>query len=270
MFGQASQHLYRAMVSVLPCRPLLMEYAFLEQAYWDSQAERVEALRQRIANRAATAAGRVVPDDADLSIGTGRRLRLTVLFIDISGFSSRKSSTADEQELMLRVLNLFMTEMIKVIEDYGGQVEKNTGDGLMAYFEDSADYNSTIKAVSCALTMHAANDNLIAPVLRATAFEPLQFRVSLDCGFVTIARIGAAQRFNANVAIGNTANFAAKMLPNVSPGAIGLGANAQQRLPEVWRNTWTQLSPVSTGWVFGDSSVPYPLYLYTGRWAKAL
>jgi len=39
---------------------------------------------------------------------------------------------------MLRVLNLFFTEMIRIVEDYGGAVEKNTGDGLMAYFEDRA------------------------------------------------------------------------------------------------------------------------------------
>src|SRR5687768_1730381 len=136
-----------------------MKYDGLEKSYWDSQIARVEALRQRIVARAEpTAPGRVVPDEGDLSIGTGRRLDLTVVFIDISGFSSRRSVSAAEQELMLRVLNLFMTEMIKVIEDYGGNVEKNTGDGLMAYFEDSSDSNSTVKALSCALTLHAAND----------------------------------------------------------------------------------------------------------------
>lgn len=248
-----------------------MKYDRLEKLYWDGQIERVEKLRQRISTRATVSApGRLIPEDADLSIGTGRRLDVTVLFLDISDFSARSSSTAEEQEMMLRVLNLFMTEMIRVIEDYGGYVEKNTGDGLMAYFEDDADANSTVKAVTCALTLHAANDFLIAPVLRATPVDPIQFRVSMDYGAVTIARIGAAQRFNANVAIGNVANFASKMLRSVCAGGIGLGASAQRRLPEPWRSTWTELSPASTGWQFGDSSVPYPLYLYTGRWAKAV
>lgn len=245
-----------------------MNFNHLETAYWRGQAERVETLRQKIANRAATTAGRVVPDDADLSIGAGRQLNLTVMFLDISGFSSRRSSTFDEQEMMLRVLNLFMTEMIKVIEDYGGTVEKNTGDGLMAYFEDSTEANSTQKAVACALTLHAANEHLITPVLKATPVDPIQFRVSMDYGAVTIARIGAARGFNANVAIGNIANFAAKMLQHVNPGDVGLGANAKARLPEYWQATHAELSPVSTGWFFGDSKVPYPLYLYTGRWAK--
>jgi class 3 adenylate cyclase len=194
------------------------------------------------------------------------------MFLDISGFSGRRSSTPEEQELMLRVLNLFVTEMIRIIEDYGGCVEKNTGDGLMAYFEDDADAgaNSTKRAVACALTMHAANEYLVSPILRATPVAPLSFRITMDHGPVTIARIGSAQRFNANVAIGNTANFAAHMLRHVRGGEIGMGSSAWSRLPDTWRTLWTELSPVATGWVFGDSTLPYPLYLYTGRWAKVV
>lgn len=248
-----------------------MNYDGLEQSYWDSQIQRIEGLRSKIAARAATPVGRVIPDDTDLVIGTGRRLNLTVMFLDISGFSIRRSVTADEQELMLRVLNLFFTEMIRIVEDYGGVVEKNTGDGLMAYFEDDPSTmspTSAQRAVSCALTMTATNEYLISPILRATGVPPFEFRTTMDHGAVTIARIGAAQRFNANVAIGNAANFAAKMLGLVNPGEIVLGAAARNYLPVNWQTQWTQLSPVSTGWVYSDTSVPYPLYLYTGRWAK--
>lgn len=248
-----------------------MNYDGLETAYWETQIQRVVHLREKIVARTVTLDGRVIPDDADLAIGSGRRLSLTVMFLDISGFSQRKSSTFEEQEMMLRVLNLFMTEMIRIVEDYGGSVEKNTGDGLMAYFEDEpgkTGANSTKRAVSCALTMHAANEYLVTPILRATPVMPIDFRITMDHGPVTIAKIGARQGFNANVAIGNTANFAAHMLSEVKAGQVALGAAAQARLPETWRTSWTELAPVATGWVFGDSTVPYPLYLYTGRWAR--
>jgi adenylate cyclase len=254
-----------------------MNYDGLEQSYWTSQIERIERLRSKISARAATLppTGRVIPDDEDLAIGTGRRLMLTVMFIDISKFSQRRSVTANEQELMLRVLNLFFTEMIRIVEDYGGAVEKNTGDGLMAYFEDQPGdepgSDSVKRAIACSLTMRASNDYLISPILRATDVAPLDFRTTMDHGPVTIARIGAPQRFNANVAIGNTANFAAKMLSLVNPGDIAMGATARERLPLLWKNSWTQLSPVSTGWVYtANPSTPYPLYLYTGRWAKLI
>lgn len=251
-----------------------MNYDGLEKAYWDAQVDRIERLRGKIAARAENPAGRVIPDDTDLAIGTGRRLNLTVMFIDISKFSQRRSVTTDEQELMLRILNLFFTEMIRIVEDYGGEVEKNTGDGLMAYFEDQpADKsggNSTKRAVACALTMTAANENLISPILRATGVSPLEFRITMDHGALTIARIGPAQRFNANVAVGNAANFAARMLALVKPGEIALGGAARNWLPPLWQVSWTMLSPVSTGWVYADTTIPYPLYLYTGRWTRLI
>lgn len=88
---------------------------------------------------------------------------MAVLFLDISGFSKRPSETEEEQGMLLRVLNLFFTEMIKIAEEYGGTVEKNTGDGLMAYFEDGAGNppeRGAKRAVACALTMMAANEHL--------------------------------------------------------------------------------------------------------------
>lgn len=251
-----------------------MNYDGLERSYWEAQIERVEQLRQKIASRADVSHGRVIPDDDDLAIGSGRRLQATVLFIDISNFSSRPSATPEEQEMMLRILNLFFTEMTRIIEDYGGAVEKNTGDGLMAYFEDRAASdpggNSVKRALACALTMDAANDLVIGPVLRATGVPTLQFRTTLDYGPVTIARIGPPQRFNANVAIGNTANFASRMLSLVSAGQIAVGASAYARVPESWRTAWCELAPVSTGWTYTGGSVPYPLYLYKGRWARLI
>ncbi len=247
-----------------------MNYDGLERSYWGSQVQRVEQLRAKIAARAEVPVGRVIPDDTDLAIGTGRRLNLTVMFIDISKFSSRPSSTPAEQELMLRVLNLFFTEMIRIVEDYGGVVEKNTGDGLMAYFEDQADVSSAKRAVACSLTMNAANDYLVSPILRASNVAPLEFRTSMDYGALTLARIGPAQRFNRNVAIGNTANFAAKMLALIKPGDIVLGAAARNHLPPPWQARWTALSPISTGWFHGTTKIPYPLYLYTGRWVTLI
>ena len=246
-----------------------MNYGALKGTYWAEQATRVERLRQRIVTRSEAAPGTVIPDDEDLVIGTGRRLNATVIFLDISNFSQRPSATAQEQELMLRVLNLFFTEMVRVVEDYGGHVEKNTGDGLMAYFtnDQGSGTGSTQRAVACAITMDAINKQLISPIMCATGLDPIHYRTSMDTGVVTIARIGAPRRFNANVAIGNVANFAANMLRFIGPGDISLGANAQMSLPEDWKQ-WTERSAVATGWTHGDSPKPYPIYLYGGRWAR--
>lgn len=248
-----------------------MDYNGLQKSYWRSQAERVEELRKKISARPQVGEGRVVPDDEALSLGDGRRLKMAVMFLDICGFSSRGMETLEEQDLMLRVLNLFFTEMIRIAEEYGGNVEKNTGDGLMMYFNDNEGDPPEIgtkRAIASALTMMATNSQLITPILRATATREIDFRISLDYGWVTIARLGAARRFNANVAIGATANFASKMLRYAGPGEIVLGECAKNQLPLIWQASWTQRVPVETGWVYTMSGQAYPIYRYTGRWSQ--
>jgi class 3 adenylate cyclase len=248
-----------------------MDYESLQQSYWTEQFERVEDLRRRIVARPSLGDGRVVPDDEGLRIGDGRRLNMAVMFLDICGFSQRGMETLEEQDQTLRVLNLFFSEMTRIAEDYGGNVEKNTGDGLMIYFNDgegTPPEAGVKRAVACALTMMATNVNLLNPILRATPAKEIGFRVSIDYGSVTIARLGPPKRYNANVAIGTTANFASKMLRHAKEGEIVLGETAKNQLPTAWQMQWTQVMPIETGWVYRLNGKPYPLYQYVGRWSR--
>ena len=176
-----------------------------------------------------------------------------------------------EQDLMLRVLALFFSEMIRIAEEYGGTVEKNTGDGLMIYFsDDTAGISSVQKAVTCALTMQAANTHLINPAIKASNSPEIQFRVTMDYGSITVAKIGAARRFTSHVAIGTIANFASKMLKFAKEDQIVLGEFAKLKLPIDWQLQYTQMLPINTGWNYRATGAPYPVYIYNGRWAKLI
>lgn len=251
-----------------------MDYDGLRQRYWDMQGKRVEALRDKIREREdALRSGRVVPEGTDLSLGAGRRLRMAVMFLDICGFSKRPSETYQEQHSMLAALNLFFTEMIRIAEDYGGAVEKNTGDGLMAYFEDNGGdppEGGCKRAVACALTMMAAREYLISPILEASGFHPFSFRISIDYGFVTVANVGVARGFNSYVAIGAAANFAAKMLSKANEQDIVIGAGARVQLPASWQIEFTRIHPELTGWEYVTDGAPYFLYKYIGRWTTLI
>ena len=251
---------------------LQMDYEGLTASYWHQQVQRVESLRLAINDRSRIRPGLVVPENDDLVIGSGRRLNLAVLFLDISAFSARRSFTEGEQATTLRVLSLFFSEMVKVAEDYGGVVEKNTGDGLFAYFVDGPPPSPTAsqKAVAASLTMFASNDHLVCPTLRNSAIEPLKFRVSIDYGPVTIAKLGAARRFNSMVAIGVPANFASKMLKNAQADELVLGEQARLQLPLAWQTNYTELAMGDTGWTYAVSGRPYLLYRYTGRWSRLI
>jgi adenylate cyclase len=248
-----------------------MNYNGLDRTYWTTQRERVESLRLKITQRPTVGDGLVVPEDDALSIGDGRRLWMAVMFIDICDFTGRNMETASEQDLTLRILNIFFTEMIRISEEYGGNVEKNTGDGLLVYFNDdegNPPESGPKRAVACALTMAAALEHLINPIVVASKAPPLAVRTSIDYGVVTIARIGAPRRFNANAAIGATANFAAKVLRLAKPGDIVIGESAKAKLPIDWQTRFTTPVPESTGWSYRTNNAPYVLYRYTGRWSK--
>ena len=190
------------------------------------------------------------------------------MFIDISGFSGRASGTTDQQQFLLNVLNLYFSEMIRICEEYGGTVEKNTGDGLMAYFEDNSGEppeSGCKRAVAAALTMFYVTDNAINPVLLNSNTHPIQFRIGIDYGPITIAQLGAARRFGGLVAIGATANIASKMLDVANAGDILIGEDVYKNLPSHWKQ-FSTLAKYQTGWVYIPSNLAYSFYRYTGRW----
>jgi hypothetical protein len=105
-------------------------------AYQDKCFHRVNSRKNQLEERVdASTQGRVIPEEERLAIGEGKHfIELAVLFLDICGFSNLPNWTTDEQKVTLKSLNLFMGEMLSIVRDFGGTFEKNTGDGLMAYF----------------------------------------------------------------------------------------------------------------------------------------
>ena len=241
----------------------------LTSAYYREQIGRVIDTLNKITTRPNPAPiGRVIPESDDIAIHNGRRLEATVMFLDICKFSSRPCEGADEQMAIVQILSLFFTEMIRIIEDHGGVVEKNTGDGLMAYFaqNDLPGISIQQRALSCALTMFSAAETIINPLLVRSSIAPLQFRICMDHGLITVAKVGAARRFNGIVAVGTTANIASKMLAAAKADTILLGDMMCRGLPEAWIRRFITLETADTGWVYRQSNAPYPFWRYFGRW----
>lgn len=251
----------------------VMDYDKLSSAYWSEQVARVRDVLAKIQEQPRAAiSGRVVPQEDDLALGTGRTLWAAVMFTDISNFSKRPSGTPAEQDLLLKVLNLHFSEMIRIAEEYGGTVEKNTGDGLMAYFEDNAGDPSEAgckRAIAAALSMMYANENATNVILQQSGIDRVEFRVGIDYGQVTISQLGAARRFGGLVAIGATANIASKMLDNASPGDILIGEDVYKQLPTAWHQ-FCSVHNYNTGWIYIATGSPYWFYKYTGRWRRPL
>jgi adenylate cyclase len=211
--------------------------------------------------------GRVVPEGGNLPIGTGRRLRASILFLDITGFSNRPSEEPGEQTEVLLSLTLLFSEFIRIIEDHGGTVEKNTGDGLMAYFVPGGDHelNHETRSVVAALYMFRASLHSVEPIFRQHNVSSLPIRITINTGFITVAEVGAKRGFRGAVAIGTAANVASKMLKVAKGGDLLVGANVVLGLPQNW---YPQifLHSYSDQFTYRATGNPYEYYYISGRY----
>jgi class 3 adenylate cyclase len=210
--------------------------------------------------------GRVMPDLEQVTIGSAKQFRLAVLFLDICHSSQWLNWTPEEQKNVLRIMNIFMAEMINIVSDFSGQFEKNTGDGLMAYFghDVTSDADKVKPAVEAATVMHYINDTYISPFLGQNHLWKIPFRVGIDLGPVTIARVGIRGQGNSIVAIGTAANIACKLMNIIPEGGICIGHEVYEHLPNSW-STACSRSDKPSGFVYVQTQAPYPAWILNYR-----
>ncbi len=74
--------------------------------------------------------GRTMPDLSILEIGSARRMDVAILFFDLKSFTATSSKISNEATLF--ILNNIIPSLTRIIQHWGGTIEKNTGDGIMA------------------------------------------------------------------------------------------------------------------------------------------
>ena len=227
------------------------------EAYLRTVGQRIKKRVRVMGNRRRTVAtGRTMPAPQQVLLGSGKQMELAILFLDICRFSDWPNATFEQQETTLNVLQVFLPEMMTIVRDCAGKYEKNTGDGLMAYFgtetRDSAE--SVRPAIKAATLMHVVNDTALSPLLQSAGLWPIRFRVGVDFGEVTIGRIGV-KALNSLAAVGLAANIACKLMEFVPEGGIILGEAVHELLPYDWQDYCREI-PNETGFVRRDQ-LPY-------------
>jgi adenylate cyclase len=238
-------------------------------AYQNKCLERLVSRRAQLEDRVdASTQGRVIPEEERLAIGEGKHFNeMAVLFLDICGFSNLPNWTTEEQKVVLKTLNLFMGEMLSIVRDFGGTFEKNTGDGLMAYFGEGANTpaDAVRPAVEAAVMMHYINDTWISVIMNKLGLPPIKFRVGIDTGPITIARVAIhGGSHGGMVAIGTTANVACKLMKHLPDGGICIGEKTYKALPNKWEQSCTVIDQ-STGFVYVASQTAYQAWTLNYR-----
>ncbi len=170
-------------------------------------------------------AERILKDRAVLE---GERKQVTVLFADVSGFTSLAEALdpEDVHGLMSRAFELMLAE----IHRYEGTVNQFLGDGLMALFgAPVAHEDHARRAALAALGMQAALTAYRDELSRTHGIE-FRVRMGLNTGLVVVGAIGDNLRMD-YTAVGDTTNVAARMQQMAEPGQI-LVSEATRRLIE--------------------------------------
>ena len=138
----------------------------------------------------------------------GERKQVTVLFVDVSGFTSlsERLDPEDVHRLMTRAFELMLAE----VHRYEGTVNQFLGDGIMALFgAPIAHEDHAQRAIHAALGIRAALDGYQDEFQRKRGIT-FQVRQGLNTGLVVVGSIGSDLRMD-YTAVGDTTNVAARL-----------------------------------------------------------
>ncbi len=149
------------------------------------------------------------------------RKRLTVFFSDIQGFTSLSEEL--EAETLATLLNLYLTEMTKIISHFGGTVDKFMGDGIMVIFGDHETRGTKgdcLRCVSMAIAMKKRMRVLQNHWFSQGIKKKLQIRMGINTGFCTVGTFGAKSHHLDYTALGTHVNLASRLESAADPGEI--------------------------------------------------
>jgi adenylate cyclase len=149
----------------------------------------------------------------------GRRVRATVMFSDIRGFTALVESQPPEETIEL--LNTYYTLMFDAISGHGGVVNPMIGDGLMAIFGAPLPLpEPPLAAVRSALDMVEMIE-LFNLERVALAKPPIRIGIGIASGEVVAGYTGTQQRAT-YTCIGDTVNLAARLEAHTKAAGHGI------------------------------------------------
>jgi len=139
----------------------------------------------------------------------GANREVTVLFTDIKGFTTY-SEGHTPQEVVAR-LNEYLGEMVQIVEQHDGTVDKFIGDGIMVYWGAPLDQpNHAELAIECIRGMKKRMIELRAKWAKE-GVEPFFIRGGLQSGVVVAGNVGFEGKKMEYTVIGDTVNQSARL-----------------------------------------------------------
>lgn len=152
----------------------------------------------------------------NIELGGEERV-LTMLFSDIRSFTHLSEHL--KPQVLIGMLNSYMTQMCRIIDEMHGVVDKFVGDEIMALYGAPLPMQShAIKAIESALLMieHLREYNKVCVLEGKIPFES---GIGIHTGLVCVGNMGAENRLNYTV-IGASVNLASRLCSQAEPMQI--------------------------------------------------
>ncbi|MGY8678099.1 adenylate/guanylate cyclase domain-containing protein [Bradyrhizobium sp. UFLA05-153] len=152
--------------------------------------------------------------------GEANRRTITVLFADLSGFTTMTERL--DPEVMQTLQNELFEELTAAVQGFGGFVDKFIGDALLALFgAPAAHEDDPERAIRAALDMISRTARL-SERAKAYAGSPLLLHVGINTGHVVAGGLGVGVAKSYSVT-GDTVNTAQRLQSMAPPGEVLVG-----------------------------------------------
>lgn len=149
----------------------------------------------------------ILSDPEKLKLG-GQRREMSVLFLDIAGFTTLSEKL--DPEILSSFLNDFLTRVSRIVYKHDGVVDKYMGDGMMAFWgAPIVQKDHAVRACKAALEMVKESEQ----IKRDWAEKNVDFsgvRVGINSGDMVVGNMGSDDRFDYSV-IGDNVNVGARL-----------------------------------------------------------
>lgn len=141
---------------------------------------------------------------------TGVRKSVTILFSDVRGFTSLTEGA--NAALLVKQLNEYFQEMVRIVVNHRGRLDKFIGDAVMADWGSFVSGGIEVdaeRAVLSALQMRQALKRL-NQMWEQTGFRTLAFGIGINHGEVVVGNLGSEEKMEVSV-IGDPVNLASRL-----------------------------------------------------------
>jgi adenylate cyclase len=150
----------------------------------------------------------------------GERREITLLFVDVRGFTSMSERMAAEDVVTL--VQMYLDHLSGIIFTWDGTLDKYVGDEIVAMWNaPRLQENHALLAIRCAYDLINRGPELQARLL-AKGLPPIRWGIGVNTGPAVVGNLGSRSRIQ-YTALGDTVNTAARFCASAPPFHLLIG-----------------------------------------------